>query len=425
MVEEIGGQRRRNRQGMETRERVLAATILIAAREGHRATTIARITGETGVPASSIFWHFGNKQALIAAAMEYSYRQRRPQVPKWDLCPGAPDRLARLMTNLNGDRTQDGHNHYWLLGLTVAIENNRADHVLRTRFAEMRVESREPIHRWWEAELKHNGVPDNERLVRAALMTNLTLAVLDGRFLRDAIGAPLPDRVTQRLCSGLLHIAESGIAPNAASRYTSWKSPEWKSADVTSRQTLVRAATVVMSKHGLRDATIARICQQAGLPPSSLYWSFKDKGELLAAVVGEGHENAEATLVRCLPDRISGWNEDFSRALLEQFIWIEAEPEMTRIGQLLALQRMEDGDRGRQAYIANRGESTAGVAAWLKRAITGIECFSPDMAQDMAEMTALLTDGLFLGCLLGDLSRPMPDYAPVVLGVLEGSLTAE
>ena len=134
--------RRRNRQGDASRRRILEAALGIAAENGYRAATIARITEETGLPASSIFWHFKNKQVLLAEALEHSYQGRRAEVPEW-VQTGSPETLeARLVENLTFGARAPRQSDYWRLGLTVALEGADVDPQLSGRFVEIRGYSR-------------------------------------------------------------------------------------------------------------------------------------------------------------------------------------------------------------------------------------------------------------------------------------------
>ncbi|HBO55141.1 MAG TPA: TetR family transcriptional regulator, partial [Janibacter terrae] len=54
-----------HKQGEESKESILRATLEIAATSGYDGTTVAKVVERTGLPASSIYWHFGNKDQLL------------------------------------------------------------------------------------------------------------------------------------------------------------------------------------------------------------------------------------------------------------------------------------------------------------------------------------------------------------------------
>ncbi|MER2135014.1 MAG: TetR/AcrR family transcriptional regulator [Arthrobacter sp.] len=412
MAEEHRGRRRRNRQGELSRRKVLEATALLASREGHRAASIARITRLTGVPASSIYWHFGDKQTLLAAAMQHSYRESRPEAPRWQPSNGAENRIARLLANVTYGRTSHLRAGYWQLGLTIAIEGNPQDAPLQALFEEIRAERREQILDWWQAEV---GPTHSE------LMADMTLALLDGRYIRNALGPPLHDDVSILACHGLLHLAEHPAVP--VSVPVPIRIPaDSSTCSATSRTTLLRAATVVLSEQGFHGATITKICEEANLPSSSLYWSFRNKGDLLAAVVREGRTAPASSLDRCLPHIPVAWEPDMASALRVHLAWTEEEPEIPRVSHLLSLQRQEGADSGRQTLAALRADSRSGVDSWLQRAL-GPFAGANDSAH-LAEVPELLADGLFVNRQLGGLKDPLPDHAGVIIRVMQGAVRA-
>jgi len=62
------------------------------------------------------------------------------------------------------------------------------------------------------------------------------------------------------------------------------------------REQFVRAAITVMSQEGLDRATTRRIADVAGAPQAALHYAFRDKEELLVAVVGEVTSEVERIL---------------------------------------------------------------------------------------------------------------------------------
>lgn len=61
---------KRQQQGTGSREQILDATERLMATRGYAATSISDIRKACGLPASSIYWHFGSKDGVLAAVME-------------------------------------------------------------------------------------------------------------------------------------------------------------------------------------------------------------------------------------------------------------------------------------------------------------------------------------------------------------------
>ena len=61
---------KKQQQGEQSRELILDATERLMATRGYAATSISDIRTACGLPPSSIYWHFGSKEGVLAAVME-------------------------------------------------------------------------------------------------------------------------------------------------------------------------------------------------------------------------------------------------------------------------------------------------------------------------------------------------------------------
>lgn len=73
---------KRQRQGEDSRAVILDATERLMSTQGYAATSISHIRRETGLPASSIYWHFGSKEGVLAAVMERGAERYFAQIPR-------------------------------------------------------------------------------------------------------------------------------------------------------------------------------------------------------------------------------------------------------------------------------------------------------------------------------------------------------
>src|SRR5271165_2166306 len=60
----------RQQLGDRSRGEILDASVRLMAQHGYEGASIAQISEESGLPASSIYWHFGSKEGVLAAVME-------------------------------------------------------------------------------------------------------------------------------------------------------------------------------------------------------------------------------------------------------------------------------------------------------------------------------------------------------------------
>jgi AcrR family transcriptional regulator len=75
-------QTKRQQQGENSREQILDAAERLMAGQGYAATSISHIRKECGLPASSIYWHFGSKEGVLAAVMERGAARFFAQIPR-------------------------------------------------------------------------------------------------------------------------------------------------------------------------------------------------------------------------------------------------------------------------------------------------------------------------------------------------------
>ncbi len=66
-----------------SRDRILDAAEHLVGERGYTAASISLISKASGLPASSIYWHFGSKEGLLAAVVERGARRWLPAQSRW------------------------------------------------------------------------------------------------------------------------------------------------------------------------------------------------------------------------------------------------------------------------------------------------------------------------------------------------------
>jgi AcrR family transcriptional regulator len=72
---------KKQQQGEQSRELILDATERLMATRGYAATSINDIRKACGLPPSSIYWHFGSKEGVLAAVMERGAKRYFAAIP--------------------------------------------------------------------------------------------------------------------------------------------------------------------------------------------------------------------------------------------------------------------------------------------------------------------------------------------------------
>lgn len=176
---------RRNQQTEESRRRILEAAAEIAAERGYEGTSIALITKRSGFPASSLYWHFGSKDELLAEVIEHSYREWLPRVPRWQPPEGGPMGRQERQEQLRSILRRAGQGiverpEFMRLGLMLMLERRAVEPAARARFLAIRREMLEVMSDWWAAVL-----PPEVRSARPGLavqLARLNMAAADGLY---------------------------------------------------------------------------------------------------------------------------------------------------------------------------------------------------------------------------------------------------
>ena len=180
--------RRKRADGELSRERILDAATAIASERGYEGTSIALVSAKCGLPASSIYWHFKDKDDLIAAVIERSFADwlKAWQVPD----EGAPlDRLSRFAMQV-ATALLDSPD-FIRLGLMLALERRPVEPRARAMFLQARAQTYDGL-----AETIHGFIPE---LTDAQVHQLATYAIAgaDGLFIAKELGGDSVDLLEQ------------------------------------------------------------------------------------------------------------------------------------------------------------------------------------------------------------------------------------
>jgi AcrR family transcriptional regulator len=176
--------RRKRADGELSRERILDAATEIAAERGYEGASIALVSAKCGLPASSIYWHFKNKDDLIAAVIERSFGDwlRAWQVP----AEGSPrDRLAGMAMQI-AKALLDSPD-FIRLGLMLALERRPVEPRARAVFLESRAQTCDQL-----TETMRGFEPDLTE-AQVLLLVTYAMAGADGLFIAKEIGGDAVD----------------------------------------------------------------------------------------------------------------------------------------------------------------------------------------------------------------------------------------
>jgi AcrR family transcriptional regulator len=178
--------RRKRADGELSRERILDAATEIAAERGYEGTSIALVSAKCGLPASSIYWHFKNKDDLIAAVIERSFADwlKAWQVP----AEGAPrDRLVGLAMQI-AKALMDSPD-FIRLGLMLALERRPVEPRARAMFLQARAQA------YYELADTVRGLTPGLTDAQIHQLVTYAIAGADGLFIAKEIGGDALDLI--------------------------------------------------------------------------------------------------------------------------------------------------------------------------------------------------------------------------------------
>ena len=166
---------------------------------------------------------------------------------------------------------------------------------------------------------------------------------------------------------------------------------------VESHRRILDAAVEIAGERGYDGTSIALVSAKCGLPPSSIYWHFKDKDDLIAAVIERSFETWLAAVQ--LPgeetgtplQRVTAMAVGVAKSLVE-------EPDFLRLGLMLALERRPEEPRGRAVFLQVRDIAAARIADMVSTLFPGL---SDDAVAVVTTYAVAGADGLFIAHEIG------------------------
>jgi AcrR family transcriptional regulator len=406
---------------MESRERILDAALEIASERGYHGTTVSLVTERSGLPASSVYWHFGGKDALLAEALEHGVRRWSSAVRPLPSPDGAdrPDLVARQFALLRDDRVTTPE--LWRLGLLVGLTRSPLEEAARARFREVRAGSRHTTASWLSSVRAAAGLPPEDAGMRA--VARLQAAAADGMLLAAESARPWNMR---RLTDSFARaVAAAALRRDVRSRdrrtatATATVPPASTPARAGARDRLVRAAAEVAAENGYAGTTVSLVCRRAGVGASSLYWSFDDKDALLAAVVQQNFDawlDAQPSwpLATTAEQRVAALHLVLRASVTASC----TSPDFLRVGHLVSLEETDADISARTLFHRIRRQAENSITAWFAGSFAASPAFGDrELPRTLARLVVVVTDGLFLADQLGE--GPGEDLVDLFVDVLD------
>jgi AcrR family transcriptional regulator len=169
-----------------------------------------------------------------------------------------------------------------------------------------------------------------------------------------------------------------------------------------SRARILDAATEIASERGYEGTSIALVSAKCGLPASSIYWHFKDKDDLIAAVIE-----------RSFAHWLSAWEMPEEGSAAERLVTVAMQiakalldsPDFLRLGLMLALERRPVEPRARAMFLAVRDRAVEALIPAIRDLSPGL---SDAQVRQLATYAMAGADGLFIAKEVGGDSVDLP-----------------
>lgn len=162
-----------------------------------------------------------------------------------------------------------------------------------------------------------------------------------------------------------------------------------------SRARILDAAADIAAARGYEGTSIALVSAKCGLPASSIYWHFKDKDDLIAAVIERSFGDWQASWQMPTEGDPRSRTVEMATRIAKALL---ASPDFIRLGLMLALERRPVEPRARAMFLQARAVAFAELVAELTELTPGLS--APQM-HHLATYAIAGADGLFLAKEIG------------------------
>ncbi|WP_052338044.1 TetR/AcrR family transcriptional regulator [Intrasporangium calvum] len=184
----------------------MAAAAELAKERGVAGATIARVCQRSGLPVSSVYWHFEDKDHLFAEVIRTSFATWLVSVPRWEVTPETTiaGGLRRVMGQ--SSRTFADMPSFLRIGMQVLLDTGEDHAKTREAYIAVREQVHQMISAWMSALLPESlGDDTSEDLA------SLVVAFSDGMIVGSQIYPDWdPEEYIELLAGAIAAIVEPG-----------------------------------------------------------------------------------------------------------------------------------------------------------------------------------------------------------------------
>jgi AcrR family transcriptional regulator len=174
-------------QSEASRTRILRAAAQIAAECGYEGTTISKVTKRSGLPVSSVYWFFRDKDHLLAEVVRHSFEEWIAHQPTWDAPDADHRRIGEALRAILSRSTVSlaAAPDFLRIGHMLLLEQRAEEPEGREIFVQTRRDVEGVLSAWFEAFLAAD--VRRKRPELALDLSRVVIAATDGLFLAHQI----------------------------------------------------------------------------------------------------------------------------------------------------------------------------------------------------------------------------------------------
>jgi AcrR family transcriptional regulator len=175
---------RQEERGLRSRQRILDAASALMAEGSYAGTSISAICARSGLPPTSIYWHFESKEGLLGAVMEEGANRWFASFLHWREPSGEPhEHLEQILDQLADALAREPE--FLRLLLMLSLERKRPDPVWLKTIRRLRKKALDRLQALLEMAFASLG--EARARQAAAQLSLFALAFADGAFLAHHI----------------------------------------------------------------------------------------------------------------------------------------------------------------------------------------------------------------------------------------------
>jgi AcrR family transcriptional regulator len=131
-----------------SKDRILNAAAELARERGVAGATIAQVCQRSGLPVSSVYWHFDDKDHLFAEVIRTSFARWLVSVPSWEVAADTTLEQGLKRVLIPSTRTLAEVPAFLRVGMQVLLESGEQNAKTREAFVDARNQVRLMIAAW-------------------------------------------------------------------------------------------------------------------------------------------------------------------------------------------------------------------------------------------------------------------------------------